>query len=164
MLESQRLLFKPWTINDYNHIKQIFGNPNVCQYLPGNNQKSEEEIKKWLQHFVNSYGDQKGNEIYKVSLKGKNQVIGYCGLSYVKEFDKIEIMYGLDETYWRQGFGLEMSLTMKSLAMTRNHHHLIALADISNQASNRILKKTGFELKKQVSLWGLELNFYDMRI
>ncbi len=161
-LESNRLEYELWQENDFDTLKQILGNPKVCEYLPGDKNKNDDEVKRWLNYFIQTFGNEKGTKIFKVKIKNTDQVIGYCGLGYVKEFDQIEIMYGMDEKYFHQGYGSEMSLRMKDLAINQNIKHLIALADINNIASNKILQKTGYTKKEQINLWGLDLNFYEM--
>lgn len=163
-LESYRLEYELWQENDFDILKQILGNPRVCEYLPGDKNKSEEEIKKWLNYFVQTFGNEKGTKIFKAKIKNTDQVIGYCGLGYVKEFDHIEIMYGMDEKYFNQGYGYEMSLRMKNLAIEQGIKHLIALADINNIPSNKILIKTGYTKKDQIELWGMNLNYYEMNL
>ena len=161
-LESNRLEYEKWQENDFDILKQILSNPKVCEYLPGDKNKTDDEINRWLNYFVQTFGNEKGTKIFKVKIKNADQVIGYCGLGYVKEFDKIEIMYGMNENFFQKGYGSEMSLRMKDLAIQQGIKHLIALADINNIASNRILQKTGYTKKEQINLWGLDLNYYEM--
>ena len=162
--KSERLDYSKWEESDFETLKIILSNPNVCEFLPGNKHKNDEEIRKWLNYFVQTFGNDKGTKIFKVKLKDTDSVIGYCGLGYVKEFDQIEIMYGLDENYFRNGYGSEMSLRMKKLANELGIKKLIALADINNIPSNKILKKTGYTKKEQINLWGLDLNYYEMNL
>jgi len=164
MLESKRLIYDFWTENDYKELKDILGNPAVCEFLPGNKQKSDEELQKWLNFYVRSNGDAYGNRIYKVILKDTQEVIGYGGLCYVKEFEKIEIMYGFKEEAWGKGFATEVGLHLKTLAKELNYNSLIALADIHNEGSNRVLEKIGYTKIKQIHLWGLDLFYYEMEI
>ncbi len=164
MLKSERLLFRPWTYDDSDDLVELLSNPNVCEYLPGTNGKSKEEINKWLQFFVRSFNDELGNKIFAIEKKDTKEIIGYGGLGFVKEFEQIEIMYGLKESAWRQGFGKEISLRMKKYAEDLGLTFLIALADINNQGSNKILEYTGFIKMKEIELWDLNLNYYEMKL
>jgi RimJ/RimL family protein N-acetyltransferase len=108
MIYSERLCFRPFKEDEFDEMKEILGNPNVCEYLPGSKEKSDEEIKKWLAFFVKSFNDSLGNKIYAICLKDSGEVIGYGGLGYVKEFEQIEIMYGLKESDWGNGYATEV--------------------------------------------------------
>ncbi len=164
MVESKRLIYTKWTKSDYEVLKDILGNPAVCEFLPGNNQKSDEEIQKWLNFYIRSNGEELNNRIFKVIVKETDEVIGYGGLCYVKEFDKIEIMYGFKEESWGNGYATEVGFYLKELAKELGHEFLIALADIHNEGSKRVLKKIGYTQIKQVHLWDLDLFYYEMKI
>lgn len=85
MLKSQRLIYQKWLNKDYSQYYSILSNPRFCEYLPGPNEQSNEQIKRSFDFFVKSFKDQNGTEIYKVLTYDKSTVIGYCGLCYVKE-------------------------------------------------------------------------------
>lgn len=164
MLESKRLYYLQWEPKDFDILKDTLGNPKVCQYLPGKNKKSDEEIQKWLDFYVNSFNDDLGNKIYKIILKETGEVIGYGGLGYVKEFDQIEIMYGFDQKHWGLGYATEVSQKLKEFAKSIGIRFLIALSDINNEPSRKVLLKTGFKEIKQLELWGADLYYYEMEL
>lgn len=164
MLESKRLYYLKWEAKDFDLLKDTLGNPKVCQYLPGKNNKTDEEIQKWLDFYVNSFNDDLGNKIYKIIQKDTGEVIGYGGLGYVKEFNQIEIMYGFSQKYWGLGYATEVSQRLKDLAQSLGITFLIALSDINNEASKKVLIKTGFKEINQIELWGSMLYYYEMNI
>lgn len=163
-IESDRLVYRKFTKDDYEDLYEILSNPKVCTYLPGDDNKSKEEIEKWHTMFQNSFMDDRQNRIFAILEKGSKKVIGYGGLGYVKEFDKIEIMYGFNEFVWGKGYATETSLRMKELAIELGIKDLIALADINNIASQKILRKTGFEEVEQIHIWGIDCFYYEMKL
>lgn len=162
-MTSERLVYSRWTEDDFNELKAIFGDPKVCEYLPGPNQRTDEQIQKTLASFVSKFEDEFGTRIFKIETKDY-EIIGYGGLAYLKEFDKTEIMYGLKSDAWGKGYGTEISLRCKALATELGYAELVALADLNNVPSNKILIKTGFQFAKKITLWGLELNYYEMTL
>lgn len=163
-MKSKRLYYRPFINDDFDDLYELLSNPNVCEYLPGEGGKSEEEVEKWLMHFIRTFEDEKGSRIFAISEMDSEKVIGYGGLGYVKEFDKIEIMYGFNESIWGNGYATEVSLRMKELAIELGMKDLIALADINNIASQKVLLKTGFKQVKQIHIWGLDCYFYEMEL
>lgn len=164
-LESERLVYRFFTENDQSFMEELLGDEKVCKYLPGPAIYPEDVIKKVLNYYVKSSGDKdKYQNIYLVLEKGTNYPIGYAGIQLVKEFDKYEIFYGFTPAAWGKGYGTESSLKMKDLAKDLGLKELIALADIYNVASQKILEKTGFIMKEKMPLWGLELYYYDMEL
>ena len=163
-LFSDRLEFTSFTYDDFEGLYDILSDDEVCKYLPGQKGKSEEEVNKWLHHFVRMFDDENGTKVFAIREKGKTPLIGYGGLGYVKEFDQIEILYGFHKQVWGKGFATETSFRMKDLAIDEGLDFVIALADINNIPSQRILLKTGFEQVKEMELWGLELYYYEMKL
>jgi len=80
----------------------------------------------------------------------------------VKEFEKIEIMYGFNELVWGKGYATETSKRMKELAIELGLKELIALADIHNIQSQKVLLKTGFEVVDQIHIWGIDCYSYTL--
>lgn len=163
-MESKRLLFRPFTYEDDVALEAIMGDEEVCRYLPGDNKKSKEEMNRWLQYFIRSFNDEQGNKIYAIITKDTNELIGYGGLSYVKEFDKIEIMYGFKQSSWNKGYASEAGLKFKELAKEVGLEQVIALSDVRNIASQKVLLKIGFEELNQLKIWGIDAFYYEMDI
>ncbi len=164
MLESKRLYYVPWEEKDFEILKNTLGNPKVCEYLPGKNKKSDEEIQKWLTFYVTSFNDKLGNKIFKILTKETGEVIGYGGLGHVKEFEQIEIMYGFSQHYWGLGYATEVSLELKRYSKTLGLDMVIALSDINNEGSRNVLEKTGFKQIKEIHMWGIDLHYYEMKL
>ena len=163
-MHSDRLEYKKWTYDDFDALKEILGNPKVCEFLPGNKDKTEEDITKWLHHFIRTFKDEFNTQTYAVYLKDTDTIIGYGGLGYLSEFNEIEIMYGFNEKYWGKGYATEVSLRMKELAKELRLNFLVALADIGNVPSQKILLKTGFRQIKQIEIWGINAYYYEMNL
>ncbi len=163
-LESIRLNYRKFNDDDLVFLAELLKDPKVLKYFPGPNIYPDELILKYLSFYINSFGFKDYHRVYLISLKDSNEPIGYGGIQYVKEFDKFEIFYGLSPSKWGQGLATEVSLRMKELAKEVGLTELIALAEINNVASNRVLEKTGFIRKEQIHLWEEELFFYEMKL
>jgi len=163
-IESKRLLYRKFTQEDFEDLHEILSNPAVCKFLPGNDNMSKEAIQKWHSMFMKSFLDEHHSSIFAILKKGSKKVIGYGGLGYVKEFDKIEIMYGFNQSVWGKGYATETSLRMKELAIELGMKDLIALADIRNIPSQKILIKTGFKETDRIHIWGIDCVHYEIKL
>ncbi len=164
-IESKRLTYRPFMYEDYPFLLVMLGDKLVCEFLPGPENYSNDVVKKVMNHYITSaFGKDKYQKIYLASRKDTQEPIGYVGIQLVKEFDKYEIFYGFIPSAWGQGFGSEASLRMKALAIDLDLKELIALADVQNIASQKILEKTGFKQTKQMPLWGLDVFYYEMTL
>ena len=115
LLESERLIYRRFNENDFTDLHKIMSNKNVRKYLPGKGAFSEQQTAACLRNFNNSFSFEKPDLIYALILKDKNKLIGYTGVSYEKDFNNNEILYGLNEDYWGKGYAFEAALKMKEI-------------------------------------------------
>lgn len=163
MLKSKRCLFRAWELTDFEALKKMYGNDNVCEFLPIKGHLADVQIEKALLGFMKKKPSTlKESSIYAVVFDG--EIIGYCGVVYIKEKDKFEIMYGFNEEYWGRGFATESAMVMKDVAKQKGLNEVIAFAAPSNNASNVVLKKIGYTFKEEIDLWDMTLNYYEMRL
>ncbi len=162
-METKRLKYRKFTQDDFDALYEILHNDNVTRYLPDKKAVSKDRCLKWLNYFIDTFEEGK-NTIFALVEKDSNKLIGYAGVTYVKEFEKYEIMYGLHEDFWGKGFASEAAWKMKDLANEYGLDEVIALADPYNFGSNKVLLKIGFELKDIIFLWDMTLNYFEMEL
>ena len=161
-IQSKRLSYRQFNDNDIDDLHEIMSNENVRLYLPGNGAFSKKQSTACLANFYNSFSLEKPDLTYAVILKETSKLIGYCGVAYIKEYDKNEIMYGFNEDYWHQGFASEASQMMKEVAIYLELQEIIAFTDVRNQASEKVIRKLGYKYHKTIDLWGLTLKYYEL--
>lgn len=163
MLKSKRCTYREWKLSDYEDLKEIFGSDKVCEYLPINGHLTDEQIEKVLdRHIAMAPSNKQESSLYAIVYEEK--VIGYCGVVFIKEKEKFEIMYGLNEDYWGQGFASEAAFIMKEAARDKDLKEVIAFADPANIPSNLILRKIGYTFVDEIYLWDMRLNYYEMTL
>jgi len=163
-LASKRLTYRYFREEDLPFMIELLGNDSVCQYLPRKVAYPEDIIKRVLDYYIDAHNRDELQHIYLVSKKDTSRPIGYAGIQKVKEFDKYEIFYAFIPGAWNMGYGTEASNMMKELAIQIGLKKVIALADIGNVGSQRVLEKTGYDKVSQIPLWGLDLYFYEMTL
>lgn len=141
-LKTQRIGFSIWSINDTSLAKQLWGNPQVTQYICAKGIFSDKEILDRLSLEIHN------NELYHVQywpifdLK-THQFIGCCGLR--PHLHDYEIGFHLLPEFWHQNYAIEASLAVINYAfMAINTKCLYAGHHPFNIASKRILQKLGF--------------------
>lgn len=163
-LESKNLEYKALIDDNLEDLIEILTNDDVCKYLPGEKAYSKEVVKNFLNHYKNNFSVSTPNLCYGIYEKNKSKLIGYGGVVFVKELNMPEIMYGLNKNYWNRGYATEAAFRFKQLAIDIKLKKLIGLADINNNASNKILIKVGYNFLKQAILWDTELYMYELTI
>ncbi|MCF7925728.1 MAG: GNAT family N-acetyltransferase [Candidatus Izimaplasma sp.] len=143
-------------------LKAIYSDQAVCQYLPIEGGLSNEKIRIVLQRYSDTLLSPKDGIVYAVIYQ--NHLIGYAGLKYVQDYDKYEIYYGFHPDYWHQGFAIETATIIKEIAKKRHLDDVIAFSHIKNFASQRVLENIGYKKMKRVTLWNMDLFFYQMQL
>lgn len=100
-------------------------------------EKAEEVVRAGIDSF-----DRHGFGFWGVREKGRDELIGFCGLRYVGE--DVEILYGITPSLWGRGYATEAARTLlvwafRETGLTR----IFAGADPPNRASARVLEKLG---------------------
>ena len=161
--ETKRLMLVPFQPDDIKFLVELLGDDAVCRYLPGNIGYPESKINNVLYRFLHTEEDDY-YQVYKVVIKDSAKAIGYCGIQIVREYGKYEIFYAYMPSFWGKGYATEASKKMREIAKTSGLKELIALADIENIASQKVLEYTGYKNQGKIHLWGLDLFFYEMKL
>ncbi len=163
-LSSERLDFRPFNEKDFDKLFSVLGNEEVCEYLPGDKVYTKEQVERVLNYFIKTFVPEKKNLHYASYLKNTEEFIGYCGCSYIKEYECDEIEYFLKPEYFGKGYASEMAFMMKRVAGELDLETIVGLADVDNEPSNKILLKIGYKFDKVVEHWGSTLNLYRMNL
>jgi ribosomal-protein-alanine N-acetyltransferase len=142
VLETERLLLRPWGPEDARVVGAIYGDPEVMRLYgnrePWDRERIERAVAKMIAHQC-----EHGFSPWALILKESGQIIGHCGLEHCPDTGEIEISYVLGRDWWGRGLATEA-----------------ARAALAHGASIAILKKLGMTLDRTVPLFGHELLLY----
>lgn len=167
ILETERLLMRPFEFSDEEALFALDSNPNVHLYL-GNNPVTEiEQVREYIKNIKNQY-EQNGIGRFAVELKDTKEVIGWAGLKFITEEDNghvnfYDIGYRLREEFWGKGYAYEAAVKWLDHALhTMKVPAIYASAHIENIGSNKILQKIGLQQNGQFLWNGLTCNWYEL--
>ncbi|ACT93023.1 GCN5-related N-acetyltransferase [Dyadobacter fermentans DSM 18053] len=144
VLETPRLYIRELSVNDLMELYAICSDEVLMQFVGDGKPLSIEQVREWLSVTENNYKT-KGFGNYAVVNKSDNEMIGYCGLVYSKNIDKIELIYALKKQYWNLGLATEAGAKMIEFGLDRiKLDEIYASIDPENKASENILGKLGF--------------------
>jgi RimJ/RimL family protein N-acetyltransferase len=100
ILETERLILRPITPEDFHAAHSWGSNPENTRYMAwGPN--TEEQTKEFLAQTKPGYD-------FAVVLKNSNVVIGSCGIYPEERGYKAEVGWILHKDYWKCGYGTEL--------------------------------------------------------
>lgn len=142
ILETERLILRPWEESDLNDFYEYAKNPNIGQNAGWRPHQSKSESEKILKLFIQR------DETWAIVLKNKNKVIGSLGLHYDYKRNGINtkmLGYVLSEEYWGKGIMTEGVKKVISYAFEELKIDILSVYHYSfNVRSRRVIEKCGF--------------------
>lgn len=160
MLETSRLLLRPWHREDVDELYELAKDPRVgppCGWEP---HKSREESQEVLQDIlINGF-------TYAIYLKESNQIIGnialipYSESRYAQAKKHAEIGFWLGYPYWGNGYMTEAcSCLLKYGFEVQGLETIWGAHTADNNASMKVQKKCGFIFAYEDEKNNLKVNF-----
>lgn len=143
--ETERLLFRAISTNDFDAWLVFHKDPNTSLYWKTEKDTPEEECSKWYAKQQWRYDNDRGGMNALVE-KSSGLLVGHCGL-LIQEVDgrsEMEIAYSLLPAYWGRGYATEAAIKCKDTAFANDYSaSLISIISIANIPSQKVALKTG---------------------
>ena len=153
-LETERLILRNLTPEDYRAVFRWCGDPDVARYMVYPVYTKEEDVKAWLETLNPNDPDDYDAGIV---LKSTGELIGSGGLYYRPEDDLWTIGYNLRKDQWGNGYAGEMIRAVLELVrrqrVVRGIQGTFAKA---NNRSRRVMEKLGMTYAEDVILTKLD--------
>lgn len=161
ILETPRLLLRPFTIDDVEPSYQINLDKAMTRYTNDGGVKSLEEMEETIR--VNVLGDyaQHGYGRFAVVDKATGKFIGFSGLKYLSDHDEVDIGYRLAVPYWGKGLATESAKAVLEFGFNAlKLQRIVGFVLPENKASIRIMEKLNFRFEKEIEDYGLTAHQY----
>ena len=151
ILETPRLLIRPFELSDAEDMFEMDKNPEVHKYLWQTPTKTIDETIKIIAYIQKQYAE---NNIgrFATILKETGEFIGWTGIKYINDHIEngnsnfYDYGYRLSEKFWNKGFATEASMAWLDYGFnSMKIDKMNAYTHFENGASNHILKKVGFQ-------------------
>ena len=124
MIETERLLLRAYTMDDFNALYEIMSDPETMQHYPA--PFDEERTRRWIAWNLENYA-QYGFGLWAVVLKESGTFIGDCGITIQNIDGEMlpEIGYHIHKNYWRRGFAKEAARAVRDWVFTNTVYDTI---------------------------------------
>ncbi len=145
ILETERLILRAWTFDDEAALFAICSDADVMRYIgtgkPYENRKQANEFLRWAVNYQNENGFCR----WAVLSKDNSEIVGSCGFARPHGTKEIELGYLLARAFWGKGLATEAAAACLKYGFEKlQFREIIALTDLANIASQRVLNKIGF--------------------
>lgn len=164
ILETERLILRMWTLDDAPAAFEICRDAEVMKYIGTG--KPYETVEQAEEFTRRAAAHQKANGFCRWAMvfKETREIIGSCGFARLPAIGEIELGYLIRRKYWGKGLATEAAAACLRYGFEKlGFREIIALTDLENAASHRVLEKIGFT-RRGVELFGDEENLVYLAI
>ncbi len=162
MLETQRLIHRPFDVDDLDTLVELRSDPEVAIYLGGEKAMTRDWNQGRLEFYISCYKD--GIGMHKMYWKENDELIGWSGLQPLQGEGEIEVGFGLIKEFWRRGIGYETARGWLDFGFDqRALERIVAVSHVENTGSRRILEKLGMKHEKTSEFYNMECAYYAIK-
>ena len=150
ILETDRLILRPFELSDADALFEMDKNPEVHKYLWNKPYTKIEEIQDYIKMVQQQYIDH-GIGRFSTIVKETGELIGWTGIKFVTNHIEngntnfYDYGYRLNEKFWNKGYATEASKAWLNYGFNQMKiDKMNAYTHAENGASNHVLQKVGF--------------------
>jgi len=145
MIETSRLVLRPWRDSDLAPFAALNADPIVTRFLRGalTRDDSDAYVRRNQRHMA-----EHGFGTWAVEAPGVAPFIGAVGLSHLRletSFTPaVEVAWRLDRRFWGRGYATEAAQAAVADGFTRvGLREIVAITALVNMASQRVMQRLG---------------------
>ncbi len=147
LLETKRLLIRPFNDSDIEPLFAYRNDPEVAKYQGWDLPYPREKAINWVAKSDGIAPTETGGSFSAaLELKSTGEMIGDVGFMLTEhDVRQAHVGYSLARAYWRKRYGIEaVQRLLAYLFDELNLHRITAETDVLNESSWRLLERLGF--------------------
>lgn len=150
MIETDRLTLRRWRPTDAAPMSSINGDPAVMRWIGDGSVRTPDQTRSDIARWETEW-QERGFGLFAVDERATGRMIGFVGLSVPTFFPEVlpavEIGWRLSPSSWGKGLATEGARAVVAFAFDdRGLDRLVSVAQVGNEASERIMTKLGMRL------------------
>lgn len=149
MIETERLLLREYTMDDFDALYEIMSDRETMQHYSAPFDKAK--TRRWIEWNIDNYSKY-GFGLWAVVLKESGVFIGDCGIT-IQTIDGEhlpEIGYHIHKNYWRRRFAKEAAKAVLDWAFENTDYpSLYSYCKYTNEASYKTAEAIGMHFEKE---------------
>jgi RimJ/RimL family protein N-acetyltransferase len=143
ILETERLLMRPWRDDDRAAFTALAHDPRVVQYVHGGTPYAEHEIDEFLGRQSRQLAEH-GVCMGALVEKASDRVVGVAGIQPLGTTGDLEIGWWLATDVWGRGYATEAGrAAMDHVLVTLGRPRVLAIIHPDNMPSKRVAARLG---------------------
>lgn len=153
--ETGRLRVRHLTLDDAPFILELLNEPSFLRFIGDRQVRDLAGARGYLEHGPLASYRRFGFGLFLVEDLATGAPAGMCGLLKRDALEDVDLGFAFVPRWWGRGYALESARAV--LDWARAQHHLgrvVAITNLDNEASIRLLEKLGFGFERLVRLPG----------
>lgn len=149
MIETERLLLREYTMDDFDALYEIMSDLETMQHYPA--PFDAEKTRNWISWNLKNY-EKHGFGLWAVVLKETGEFIGDCGVTIQNiEGEMVpEIGYHIHKKYWRRGLAKEAARAVRDWVFQNTQYDTIySYMKYTNESSYYVAIANGMRKVKE---------------
>ena len=160
LLETERTFVRQMKDKDFADYFRLEGSLEVMRYISGRPRSREEARLRFAKQRL-EYGRDPGFGVWVVCLKASKQVIGTACLNYIQDTFIRQIGYKFLPAQQGKGLATEIATALLHYGFEScGLPEISAVCKPQNEASEKVMKKAGFEFVGTGCFFGVECLHY----
>ena len=162
-LETNRLMFRRYTMDDLAFVEQLVTNENVMKYIGSGVVKDRTYAIQLIERMMEQYDNFDDYGLHVLVHKETGQRIGHAGLvaQIIDDAFEIELGYWIHSDFWQQGYATEATRALKQYAEQELElERYVSAIQVGNVASQKVALQNGLKLEKQIEMEGKQVEIY----
>ena len=160
VLETRRLILRPFRETDLDPYARICSDPEVMRYIgPGSTLSREDAWRSMA--LILGHWQLRGYGMWAAEDKRTGAFVGRIGLYNPEGWPALEVGWLIERNRWGQGLATEGGAAAMQFAFERlNLPHLSSVIHPLNRASIRVAEKLGMMQERIAPLNGIDVMIY----
>ncbi len=159
LFETERVLVRRFIQDDADYFFQINSHPDVMKYIRP--VKNREECDAFLAENIHLYKEDSVVGRFAAIEKQTGSMLGTFSFLYLSGDADFHLGYALLPGAWGKGFATELVLAgVPFFFANTKHPEVFAITDTANEASQRVLLRSGFIKKGEKEEYGKIVELY----
>jgi ribosomal-protein-alanine N-acetyltransferase len=152
---------RPITAQDVESLHELWSSPGVRRFLWDNEIIPIATTRAAIDRSQRMF-EQQAFGLWGAWSTASRDLIGFAGLWPFRDPPDLELLYGIAERLWRQGYAPEVAQAVMMYCADSLHMPVIrASTDAANAASIHVLERLGFQCVRRDSDGHLATVFYE---
>jgi RimJ/RimL family protein N-acetyltransferase len=162
VLETKRLLLRPFREGDLDAYARICADPEVMRYIGAGKPLSRSDAWRAMAFFLGHW-ELRGYGMWAAEDKETQTLVGRIGLHNPDGWPALEIGWVLDRARWGEGLATEGGQAAVEFAFDRlGSSRVSSVIHPANRASIRVAEKLGMTPDRTIELNGIETVLYGL--